>query len=150
RINIEMAGKVDDREQEVADLGTGGGTIAGGGLGLDLVRLLAGLGEHRERGVPVEADFAGPGLPFERTGEGRERDRNAGEGACGFLAAWPIALLRSLRPFDAFPQALHRLRRETARLAEHVRMAPHELFGQALDDVGKVEGPLLLRHAGME
>src|SRR5262249_13620328 len=39
---------------------------------------------------------------------------------------------------------------ETARLAEHVRMAPYQLFGQALDDVGKVEGPLLLRHAGME
>src|SRR5262249_53823610 len=145
-----MTGKVDHREQEVADLHTGGGTIAGSELGLDLVRLLADLGEHRERVVPIEADLARLGLQFERAGEGRERDRNAGEGACGFRAALPIVLFRSLRPFDALPQALDRLRRETSRLAEHVRMAAYELFGEALDDVGKVEGPLLLRHAGME
>ncbi len=145
-----MAGEVDHREQEVADLGTCGGTIAGSELGLDLVRLLADLGQHRERVVPIEADLAGLGLQFERTGEGRERDRNPGEGACGFLAVWHVALLRSLRPFDAFPQALDRFCRETSFLAEHVRMTPHELFGETLDDVGKVEGPLLLRHAGME
>src|SRR5262245_2838774 len=29
-------------------------------------------------------------------------------------------------------------------------MASHELFGETLDDVAKLEGPLLLRHAGME
>src|SRR5262245_9979133 len=145
-----MTGEVDHSKQKVADLGTGGGTIAGGELGLDLVRLLADLGEHRERVVPIEADLAGLGLQFERTGEGRERDRNAGKRACGFRAAEPIVLLRSLRPFDAFPQALDRLRRKASRLAEYMRMTAHELFGEALDDVGKVEGPLLLRHAGME
>src|SRR5215831_15173894 len=145
-----MTGKVDHSEQKVADLGTGGGTIAGSELGLDLVRLLADLGEHRERVVPIEADLARLGLQFERAGKGRERDRNAGKRACGFRAAEPIVLLRALRPFDAFPQALDRLRRKTSRLAEYVRMTAHELFAEALDDVGKVEGPLLLRHAGME
>ena len=87
RIHIEMTGKIDHREQEVAHLGTRVGTLAGSELGLNLVRLFTDLGEHRERVVPIEADLAGFGLQFERTGEGRERDRNAGEGACGFLAA---------------------------------------------------------------
>src|SRR4029077_16452100 len=133
-INIEMAGEVDHREQEVADLGACRGTMAGSELGLDLVRLLADLGQHRERAVPIEADLAGLGLQFERTGEGRERDRNSGEGACGLRAAWPVALLGSFRAFDAFPQALGRFCRETSLLAEHVRMAPHELLGETLDD----------------
>src|SRR5262249_24273331 len=111
RIYIEMTGKVDHREQEVAELGNGGGTLAGSELGLDLVRLLADLGEPRERVVPIEAYLARLGLQFERTGEGRERDRNASEGACAFRAAEPTVLLRSLCPFDALPQTLDRLRR---------------------------------------
>src|SRR5262245_22379334 len=85
RINPKMAGEVDHREQEVADLGPGGGTIAGSELGLDLVRLLADLGQHRERVVPIEPDLAGFGLQLERTGEGRERERDAGKRACGFF-----------------------------------------------------------------
>ena len=36
------------------------------------------------------------------------------------------------------------------RIPKHVRMAPHQLFIQAFDDVGKFERPLLLRHAGVE
>src|SRR5262249_5229944 len=49
RIHIDMTGKIDHREQEVAYLGTRVGTLAGSELGLDLVRLLTDLGEHRER-----------------------------------------------------------------------------------------------------
>src|SRR5262249_61440595 len=129
-----MTGEVDPREQEVADLGTRGGTIAGSKLGLDLVRLLADLGEHRARVVPIEADLAGLGLQFKRAGEGRERHRNPGEGACGFLAAEPIALLRSLRPFHALPQTLDRFCRETSFLAVHVRMSEQYVFANALGD----------------
>ena len=33
--------------------------------------------------------------------------------------------------------------------AEHVRMPPHHLVGDAARDIGKIEAALLLRHAGV-
>ena len=60
RIGVEMAGEVDHREQQIADLGRRFGRSPGVELGFDLVGLLADLGEHRARIVPVEADAGRP------------------------------------------------------------------------------------------
>ena len=63
-----MAGEVDHREQQVADLGGGIAFIAGIELGFDFVGFLADLGEHGARVVPVEADPAGLVLQLEGAG----------------------------------------------------------------------------------
>src|SRR5262245_40349453 len=154
RIDIEVARQVHHREQQIAHLGAGSRAAARGDLGLDLVRLFADLGEHGQGIVPIEADFAGLGLQLERAREGGEPDGDAGKrpglaaAPRGFLRALPFLL--TLLRLDALPQSLDRLRREPARVAEHVRMAPDELLGQGLHDVAEVESALLLRHPGVE
>jgi hypothetical protein len=70
RIDVEMAGEVDHGKQQVADLGRRLTAPAGRDLGFDLVALLADLGQHRQRIVPVEADLAGFGLEIQGAGEG--------------------------------------------------------------------------------
>src|SRR5262249_39289079 len=96
------------------------------------------------------------GLQLERAREGREPDGDAGKRPGRSLAAAPRGFLRALLfllallRLDALPQPFDRLRREPARVAEHVGMAPDELLGQDLHDIAEVEGALLLRHAGVE
>src|SRR5262245_20674177 len=125
RVGVEMTGEVDHGEQEIADLRRRIGAVAGRQFRLDLVRLLTDLGKHRTRAVPVGTGLAGLGLQLERTGQGRERHRDAGEGAClarrvrflaGSLAA--IRLLGFLLGLDTLPKAFDRFRRETARSEE--------------------------------
>ena len=98
-----MAGKIDHREQEVADLAGRRRPISCGDLGLDLVRFLSDLGQHRERIIPIEADPAGFSLQFERARDGRECHRNAGEGGRHLLARSPICLLCTLLALDLLP-----------------------------------------------
>src|SRR5262245_46871021 len=113
-----MTGKIDNGEQEVADLGAGGLTVAGRQLRLDLVRLLANLGKDRARIVPVEPDLAGLGLQLERPGEGRERDRDAGKGTRDVrsltLSLVTIGLPSLFLGLDPVPQPLDAFRRKVA------------------------------------
>ena len=67
RIGAEVAGEVDHGEKQIADLGAAG-IVAAVELGLDLVGLLADLGQHAARVVPVEADAAGLVLQLQRAG----------------------------------------------------------------------------------
>ena len=128
----------------------GGSALARRNFSLDLVCLLADLGEHSVRIVPVEADHAGLGLQLERTGEGRKCGRDAGEGARRLLIAPPIGFLRAFLALDAFPQTLDSLRGETSHVAEHMGMTAHKLLADGLDHVAEIERALLLRHSGME
>src|SRR5262249_56611995 len=93
--------------------------------------------------VPVEADLAGLVLELERTREGRECDRHAGERACRLDAAFA----RFFLVLDALPELPDVLGAETARRAEHVRMAPQKLLADRLHDVAEIERALFLRHA---
>ena len=90
RIGIEVAGEIDHREQQIADLGCGRIASAGLDIGLDLVGLLADLGQHRQRIVPVEADLAGLLLQLQRARQGREVHRHARQRAGA--AALPLPL----------------------------------------------------------
>src|SRR5579863_1424661 len=58
-IDFQMAGEIGDDEEKIADLVTNRFLIAEAQRLVDLVRLLAELGENRARVVPVEADLAG-------------------------------------------------------------------------------------------
>src|SRR5262249_45135388 len=97
-----------------------------------------------------EADLASLVLQFERAGEGRERDRDAGKSPRRLRPALPLRLLGALLRLDALPQALDRLWREALRVAEHVGMAAHELLGERLNDIAEIEFALLLCHARVE
>ena len=107
-----MAGQIDHGKQQIADLGRGLVAVAGGDLGFDLVALLADLGQHRHRIVPVEADLAGLGLQLQRAGEGGQRHRHAGQRARSpsrlAAAGGALGLFLGL---DAVPQAFDLLRR---------------------------------------
>ena len=64
-----MAGEVDHREQQVADLGCRRlGLVGLIEFGFDFVGFLADLGEHGARVVPVEADAAGLVLQLKSAG----------------------------------------------------------------------------------
>ena len=90
-----MAGEVGHREQQVADLGGRRIALAALDVGLDLVRLLADLRQHRERIVPVEADLAGLLLQLERARQGREADRHAGKRAASLASRSGFAAFSS-------------------------------------------------------
>ena len=68
RVGAQMAGEVDHREQQIADLGRRRGFVGAIELGFDLVGFLADFGEHRARVVPVEADAAGLVLQLQGAG----------------------------------------------------------------------------------
>ncbi len=59
RIDLEMTREIDDRKQQVADLGTGARCIACRDLLCDFIGLFPYLREYRERIVPIEANVAG-------------------------------------------------------------------------------------------
>ncbi len=148
-----MAGEVDDGEQQIADFRRRPRALSPASIAcFDLVGLLADLGEHRQRIVPVEADLAGLLLQLERAGQGGQGDRHAGERtrSLGRRAAARLGAFGLLLGLDAVPQAFDRLGRKPARLAEHMRMPADQLGGDGLDHVAEVERALLLRHAGVE
>ena len=64
----EMAGEVDHREQQIADLGCRIGFAGTIEFGFDLVGFLADFGQHRARIIPVETDTAGLVLKLQRAG----------------------------------------------------------------------------------
>jgi hypothetical protein len=98
-----MAGKIDHREQEVANFASRRRPVSCGNLGLDLVCFLANLGQHRERIIPIEANSAGFSLQFERPSDGRERHRDAGEGGRHLLTRSRTCLLCTLLVLDLLP-----------------------------------------------
>ena len=78
RVDVKVAGIIDDGEQQVADLG-GALLVALGAL--DLAQLLVDL-EPRAFGIgPVEADPGGAALDLLGALEGGEGERDAGERA---------------------------------------------------------------------
>jgi hypothetical protein len=76
-----VAGEVDYREQHVAHLQGHLVTAPGVQRLLDLVQLLAELGEDRAGLAPVEAGPRRPLLELERAGEGGQRQGNVREQA---------------------------------------------------------------------
>ena len=66
RIGADVAGQVDQREQEVAGFGSEFVSVAVVQSRFDLVRLFADLAEHRAGIVPVEADGGGLALQLHR------------------------------------------------------------------------------------
>ena len=87
-----MAGEVDDREQEIAQLQLAlGQGSALGDRGPQLGDLLLDLGQDRLGGTPVEADPGRALLQLECAGQCREADRHVGEDA-GVGALAPRAL----------------------------------------------------------
>ena len=111
-IDVEVAGKIDPREQQVADLRRGGRAIARGELVLDLVRLLADLGEDGERIVPIKPDFTGLGLQFQCASEG---------GTPARAVSPPLAL----PPFPARSALLIRSHRPSTALGVRPRASPN-------------------------
>ena len=144
-----MAREIDHREQEIADLGSSAFALARAQVGFDLVRFLTDFRQHRHRVVPVEADFRSLLLQLQSAGEGREANRHAGQRARVPVAARGGRFAGLLLGLDAIPELLDRRGREAAGIAEHMRMAPQELFRDRLHHVAEVEGALLLRHAGV-
>src|SRR6266566_6369892 len=122
RVNVEMAGQVGHGKQEVSDLRRSRSPIIVCKLGFDLVHLFSNLGKYRQWVSPVEANIAGFGLELERADECGEGDRDAGECALGSIGSSPLGFFRLLLCFDALPQALDRVRRETPCIPEHMRM----------------------------
>ena len=68
RVGLEMPGKIDHGEQQIADLAGDFVLIVAVERGFDLVSFLADLGEHGARIVPVEADTAGFVLQLQGAG----------------------------------------------------------------------------------
>jgi hypothetical protein len=145
RVGAEMAGQVDDGKQEIADLLPGRARRAGRELGGDFTGLLADFCQHRQGIVPVETNPAGLFLELERTRQGGEGDRNtrkraraafAGAVRSNRAARCPLAFLLRL---DLIPQCIDRIGIETPDIAEHVGMAPHQLFGDGLHHVAEPE-----------
>ncbi len=148
-----MAGEIDDREQEIADLVLDLAARAGLERLADLAHFLLDLADDLGGVRPVEADGRGLAGELFGAGEGGQAGRNAGEeagrgGLLGFPALAPA--LRLLGVLDLAPERLDACRREVARVAEHVRMAADQLARDALDDVAEIERAGLLGHPGME
>ena len=116
---------------------------------LDLVDLLAELGEHGARIVPVETDRPRLLLKPDGAGEGRQALRptpSSSPAPRPGLAARrrPLAFLLRL---DPLPNALGLAGRTRFLVTEHVRMPPDHLGRDRLDDIGECEGAGFLRHA---
>jgi hypothetical protein len=94
RVDVEVAGIIDDREQQVAELG--GALLVGGG-GVDLGQLLVDLGARPGDIGPVEADARGAALQLLGALEGGKGEGDSGQGAL-VLAAWRSAALSASQP----------------------------------------------------
>src|SRR5262249_10231969 len=81
RIDAEMAGEIDDREQEIANFAGRCLCIPVRELCVDLTYFLTDLFKDCVRIVPVEADLSGLDLQLEGADQGGEGNRNARERA---------------------------------------------------------------------
>ena len=147
-----MTGEVNDGEQQIADLARDFLLRPGIELRADLVGFLADLCQHGLRIVPVEADLAGFLLQLERARERRQPGRDAGERAvaAGSRASARFRPRGLLLRLDLIPLDVDLSRAQAALVAEDMRMAADQLFGDRLHHIGKRERALFLGHAGME
>ncbi len=140
----------------IADLLPGCARSAGRQLGRDFIGLLADFCQHRQGIVPVETDLAGLFLELERAHEGGEGDRNARKHPAAALAG-AIQINRPARSplgfllrLDLIPQRIDGFGIETTGVAEHVRMAPYQLFRDGPDHVAELKQARLLGHPGVK
>src|SRR5581483_3098711 len=143
RIGGKMPRQIDHGEQQIAGFAGSRRGILRADIGFDFVGLLANLRQYRHRIVPVETDLAGHLLQFQRTGEGGQTDRYAGERALSGRFAAAGLFLR----LDIVPEAADVLGADAAAIAEHVRMPPHKLFRDCLHHVAEAEAALFLSQA---
>ena len=116
-VDADVAGDVDDGEQQVAELvGDLAGVAAGDGLA-QLGQLLVDLGQRAGDVGPVEADLGRLARELLGVGERRQRRRHAVEDRRAPL----------LGPLDVLPVGDDRAGVVGDDVAEHVRVAAHEL-----------------------
>ena len=148
-IDVEVAGDVDDREQQVAQLVGGGVGVAAAGSAHQLVGFLRDLRQRTVHVRPVEADLRS--LLLHLVGE-REGGQRAGDAVEDRRALLRRSLF--LEALDRLPVAEHltdavdlgQVAAQFAQrsIAEHVGVPAHELVVHAAGDVGDREPPLLL------
>ena len=144
-LDAGLAADVDQHEQQVAQLL---GPV-GGVLGLDeLADLLAHLVQHAVDRRPVVAEVGGALLHLLARGQRGQRAADPVEralrrrGPVGPVAAGGRGL-GALAGLDPLPLAVHVGRGARLGVAEHVRVAAHDLRRERGPDVGHVEHALL-------
>ena len=133
-----MARQVGRGEQQVADLV---GHVVGVVPRLhDLLQLLAHLGDGAPGIVPVEARLGRPAAQLAGVGQRRQVPVDAVDARRrrGVVGQAPLG------PLDGLPVGHHVIGPGHLDVAEHVRVAPHHLLGDAPGHVGQREAALLL------
>ena len=147
----EVAREINHGEQQIADLvgDTRRRRIAVGQFRLDLVDLLAELGEDGPGVVPVEADGRRLLLKLQGAGERRQAARDAVRDSGGRVGATALRTPGSLfLRLDLLPDALGGARGPGIGVAEDVGVPPDELGVIASTTSGKANAPIL-GHTGV-
>ena len=134
-VDLHPAPEVDEREEDVAELVEH--LLVGRG-GPQLLELLLHLLPHARDRVPVPAQGRCALLDLAAARQGRQRAGDPAEGVGALLA--PLGALVGL---DGLPVAEHLVDPIGGDVAEHVRVASHDLSRDGPIDIGQVEFPLL-------
>ena len=141
-----MAREIDQHEHQIADLLLDMRRIARCDRIGHLARFLLDLGENRVNVVPVEPDGACGFLQFQRARQRRPTGLDLRQNGGGKGASLQALFLR----LDLAPQGADLVRRQIARIPEHMGMAPDQLGGDGLHHAAEIERALFLRHLRME
>ena len=147
RVGVEMAGEIDHREQQIADLGCRRGlrrcASSSASISSASSRILASTARGSFQSKPTRPALFCSFSARVNAGRATGTPASAPLGAC-------LAALGLFLGLDPLPQALDRLGGLALGVGKDVRMAADQLGGDGLDHVGEIEGALLLRHAGVE
>ena len=149
-VDLQVAGQINHREEQVADL-AGHGPPVGlrpVQLGLDLADFFPDLGKHQPCIVPVEAHRRRLGLQLVGAHQRRQAGRNAIQQPLGRFAAVGGAL-GLLLGFFLLPEAFGGTGSTRILVTEDMRMAANHLGGDGLDHVAELEQAGFSRHLGV-
>ena len=138
-----MPRHVDDREQQIPEFFVDLRRLATSDGILELIQFLLDLFSHTPPVTPVEADIGGAFAQFLRAFQGRQCLGNSCEHAV-------VAICRPFLRLDTLPAAVLCSRSALEVIAEHMRMAAPHLVIDACRDIGEIEVPEFLGHAGVK
>ncbi len=143
RIGPEVPRKVDDREQQVAQLGFLSPGVAVQRGAIELCKLFFDLGARSGGIGPVEAGVRRARAELSSPRERRQPDRNVREGA--LCAARSAFLALHAIPGTGLVRGIHH-----DGSAENVRVAAHQLVADRVHHVIELERPALAREPGVK
>ena len=145
RVQLQVAGQVDESEQHIAEFILDGGPLAAGHGLIQFRQFMVHLAAYRGCFRPVEAYLGGFLLDFSCPLQGRQAGGDAIQGA-----VMGPALGRPLLLLDGLPVDLHGGFVGGVRLAEHMGVTAHHLVAQHLNHVVEVEQAFFPSYLGME